>query len=232
MEDIVYLIKCSFHRFLFSSQEVYALYFAMQALQSFSNLPFQVSFHSIHKKFLNELSESQRQDIVRIQNRVSFRHTDQIKDSEHLEILLKAAINNKVLKINYQKVTQKGTRMIQPIAIYFMKGYWYCRAYDMCKKGYRVFRCDRITAAEVTEIPPLEDLNEITIQNAHSLWNPSENAVRFKCLIDRKGEELFQQEHYPSMRLVHRKKICTLSVLMSQMNLILSLNTFPVLECP
>ncbi|WP_242694765.1 helix-turn-helix transcriptional regulator [Pseudogracilibacillus auburnensis] len=89
----------------FSSQEVYALYFAMQALQSFSNLPFQVSFHSIHKKFLNELSESQRQDIVRIQKRVSFRHTDQIKDSEHLEILLKAAINNKVLKINYQKVT-------------------------------------------------------------------------------------------------------------------------------
>ncbi|MFD2130923.1 WYL domain-containing protein [Pseudogracilibacillus auburnensis] len=96
--------------------------------------------------------------------------------------------------------------MIQPIAIYFMKGYWYCRAYDMCKKGYRVFRCDRITAAEVTEIPPLEDLNEITIQNAHSLWNPSENAVRFKCLIDRKGEELFQQEHYPSMKLVHGKE--------------------------
>lgn len=165
-----------------------------------------MSFRSIHKKFLNELSEAQRQDRERIQKWVSFRHTDQTKDSEHLEILLKAAINNKVLKISYQKVTQKGTRMIQPIAIYFMKGYWYCRAYDMCKKGYRVFRCDRITAAEVTDIPPLEDLNEFTLQNAHSLWNPSENAVRFKCLNDRKGEELFQQEHYPSMKLVHEKE--------------------------
>ncbi len=38
----------------FNSQEVYALYFAMKALSSFSNLPFQVSFRSIHKKFLNE----------------------------------------------------------------------------------------------------------------------------------------------------------------------------------
>src|SRR5690606_4907084 len=58
----------------FNTQEVYALYFAMKALRSFSNLPFQVSFRSIHEKFLNELSESQRQDIERIQNRVSFRH--------------------------------------------------------------------------------------------------------------------------------------------------------------
>ncbi|MGE8203637.1 helix-turn-helix transcriptional regulator [Heyndrickxia sp. NPDC080065] len=187
----------------FNSQEIYALYFAMQALRSFSNLPFQVSFRSIHEKFINELSDSQRQDIERMQNRVSFRHTEQTKDSAHLEILLIAAVKNIVLKIDYQKTHQKSTRNIQPISIYSMKGYWYCQAYDMSKKAYRVFRCDRITSAEITDIQPLEDLNEINIQNAHSLWKPSEQAVPFKCLIGQAGVDQFQQEHYPSMKLIH-----------------------------
>ncbi len=187
----------------FNSQEIYALYFAMQALRSFSNLPFQVSFRSIHEKFINELSESQRQDIERMQNRVSFRHTEQIRDSAHLEILLMASVKNIILKIDYQKAHQKSTRNIQPISIYSMKGYWYCQAYDMHKKAYRVFRCDRITSAELTNIQPLEELNEITIQNAHSIWKPSEQAVQFKCLISPAGVEQFQQEHYPSMKLIH-----------------------------
>lgn len=186
----------------FNSQEIHALYFAMQALRSFSNLPFQVSFRSIHEKFINELSESQRQDIERIQNRVSFRHTEQIRDSAHLEILLMAAVNNKILKIAYQSAHQKSTRHIHPIAIYSMRGYWYCQAYDMCKKAYRVFRCDRIISAEITNIQPLLDIDEMTIQNAHSLWKPSEKAVPFRWLISQTGVELFQQEHFPSMKLI------------------------------
>ncbi|SFQ31880.1 helix-turn-helix transcriptional regulator [Salibacterium halotolerans] len=190
----------------FNSQEVFALYFAMQALQSFSNLPFQVSFRSIHEKFLNELSDNQRQEIERMQNRVAFRHTEQIADSAHLEPLLTASVKNKVLKVDYQKTSQTSTRTIQPISIYSMKGYWYCQAYDICKKAYRVFRCDRITSAEITEIQPLAGLNEMTMKSAHSLWKPSENAVQFKCLVDRKGAELFLQEHYPSMKLVHEKE--------------------------
>ena len=186
----------------FTSQEIYALYFALQALHSFSTLPFQIFFHSIHEKFINALSDNQRQEIERMQNRVSFRHTEQIKDSTHLEILLLAAVQNIVLKITYQNTHKKSTRHIHPIAIYAMKGYWYCQAYDMDKKVYRVFRCDRMTSVERTEIQPLKELKDITIQNAHSLWKPSEKAVPFKCLMSQTGIERFQQEHYPSMKLV------------------------------
>lgn len=176
----------------FNNQEIHALYFAMQALRSFTNLPFQVSFRSIHEKFISALSENQRQDIVRIQNRVSFRHTEQVKDSAHLEILLMAAVKNIVLEIVYQN----NIRNIQPITISSMKGYWYCQAYDMYKKAYRVFRCDRITSAEITNIQPVE-INEIPI-----LRKPSAKAILFRCLISQIGIELFQQEHFPSMKLI------------------------------
>ncbi|SFC92890.1 YafY family protein [Bacillus sp. UNCCL81] len=183
----------------FNNQEILALYFAMQSLRSFSNLPFQVSYRTIHEKFIDVLSECQKQDIERMQNRVSFQHTEQIKESMHLEILLMAAVQNIVLKITYQN----SVRTIHPIAIYVMKGYWYCQAYDMDKTAYRVFRCDRITSAEITTIQPLEELKEITKQNSHSLWKPSENAIQFKWLINQAGIELFEQEHYPSMKLFY-----------------------------
>ncbi|WP_088043333.1 YafY family protein [Bacillus sp. EAC] len=183
----------------FNTQEILALYFAMEALRSFSNLPFQVSYRTIHEKFLNELSENQKQDIERMQNRVSFQHTVQIKESIHLEILLMAAVQNIVLEIEYQN----KFRTIHPIAIYVMKGYWYCQAYDIDKMSYRVFRCDRISSAEITTIQPLEELKEITKQNAHSLWKASEKAVQFKWLINQAGIELFKNEHYPSMELIY-----------------------------
>ncbi len=171
---------------------------------SFSNLPFKISFRSIHEKFVNELPESERHDIERMQNRISFRHTEQIKDSAHLEALLLAAVKNKVLQINYQRAHQTSTRTIQPISIYSMKGYWYCQAYDLCKTAYRVFRCDRMTSVDITDIQPLVDV--ATLENAQSLWKPSEKAISFKCLVDQEGVESFQQEHYPSMKLIQEEE--------------------------
>ncbi|PWW35026.1 MULTISPECIES: helix-turn-helix transcriptional regulator [Paenibacillus] len=208
----------------FNTSELHALYFAMQALRSFTNLPFQVSFRSIHEKFLSALSENQRQDIEQIQHRVSFRHTEQIRDSEHLEFLLMAAVQNIVIQITYQHIRSSssspdnnsnpdkpkpGIRTIQPIALYAMKGYWYCQVYDLGKQAYRVFRCDRITSCEATDIEPIPHINELNLQDAHSLWKPSADAIPFKCLINEAGVELFQQEAFPSMRIINESETDT-----------------------
>ncbi|MDT9723315.1 YafY family protein [Paenibacillus sp. ClWae2A] len=212
----------------FNTGELHALYFAMQALRSFSSLPFQVSFRTIHDKFMSALSDKQRQDIENIQHRVSFRHTEQIRDSAHLEFLLMAAVQNIVIQITYpdqrrttdqrpspanlpdseqtnsaSRTSNTSIRTIQPIALYARKGYWYCQAYDLHKQAYRVFRCDRIISAEVSDIEPLAHVINLHAQDTHSLWEPSEQATPFKCLIDEAGVELFQQEHFPSMQIMH-----------------------------
>lgn len=212
----------------FNTGELHALYFAMQALRSFSSLPFQVSFRNIHEKFMSALSDKQRQDIENIQHRVSFRHTEQIRDSAHLEFLLIAAVQNLVIQITYpdqrrspdqrsspadhpdpgqsdssSRPSNSNIRTIQPITLYAKRGFWYCQAYDLNKQAYRVFRCDRITSTETTEIEPLTHVNERYSKDAQSLWHPSEQATPFKCLIDGAGVELFQQEHYPSMQIMH-----------------------------
>ncbi|NUU75395.1 helix-turn-helix transcriptional regulator [Paenibacillus xylanilyticus] len=203
----------------FNTGELHALYFAMQALRSFSSLPFQATFRTIHEKFMSALSDKQRQDIENIKHRVSFKHTEQIKDSKNLEFLLMAAVQNVVIQIEYQngRTTEKDkssrssistprVRTIQPIALYAMKGYWYCQAYDLSKDAYRVFRCDRIISPEVTDIEPLAHIKELNLQDTHSLWEPSRHAIPFQCQIDEVGMELFQQEHFPSMKLEESKE--------------------------
>lgn len=215
----------------FNTGELHALYFAMQALRSFSSLPFEVSFRTIHEKFLSALSDKQRQDIENIRHRVSFRHTEQIRDSAHLEFLLMAAVQNIVIQVTYasqrispdhrpspanlaeseqsdpsSRTSNTSIRTIQPIALYARKGYWYCQAYDLHKQAYRVFRCDRIISAEVSDIEPLAHVIELHAQDTHSLWEPSPDAITFQCRIDETGVELFQQEHFPSMQIIHVKE--------------------------
>ncbi|MDN4604294.1 WYL domain-containing protein [Paenibacillus sp. F6_3S_P_1C] len=130
-----------------------------------------------------------------------------------------AAVQNIVIQITYQNIRSSSNpyhssnpdkpnprpsiRTIQPIALYAMKGYWYCQAYDLDKQAYRVFRCDRITSPQMTDIEPITHINELNLQDAHSLWKPSENAIPFKCLINETGVELFQQEQFPSMQLIN-----------------------------
>ncbi|MGO4532514.1 helix-turn-helix transcriptional regulator [Paenibacillus sp. 2TAF8] len=221
----------------FNTDELHALYFAMQALRSFTSLPFQTTFDSVHEKFMAALSDRQRENIHLMQQRVTFKHTEQIKDSTHLELLLKAAVQQMVIQIEYpEKIrsaternkvtvsfenkeptkenlevtpdpseavskTKTSTRVIQPIALYASKGYWYCQAYDLEKKVYRVFRCDRIISAVLTDIEPCAHLGDIHSEHLQSLWKPSEQAISFQCKISKAGIEQFQQNHYPSMRL-------------------------------
>lgn len=189
----------------FTSQEIFALYFAMQALRSLTSSPFQISFQTIHEKFLEAVSPEQREQIGQIQNRVAFYHTVKTYEAAYLEVLLLAAVRNQVVAIQYTTPKQSTWRRIQPISIYLMNGYWYCQSYDLDKTAYRVFRCDRIEALEVLDQSPVLDLKNIHLQNAYQLWEPSSQAVPFKCLITSEGVEVFQQQPFPSMKVMEEE---------------------------
>ncbi|MGE7920786.1 helix-turn-helix transcriptional regulator [Viridibacillus sp. NPDC093762] len=185
----------------FTSHEVFALYFAMQALQSFTSSPFQISFQSINKKFLESVSPKQREQIESFRKRVAFYHTEQAHECVFLEELLLSAVQNTIVNIHYTTPKQTTIRCIQPISIYALKGYWYCQAYDLDKTAYRVFRCDRIKFLEIVQLEPAVDLKDFNIQNAHSLWKATEHAIHFKCTITSTGVEIFKQQQFPSMKL-------------------------------
>ncbi len=195
----------------FTSHEVFALYFAMQALKSFASSPFQVSFSSINEKFINQVTPKQREQIESLHKRVAFFHTEQTHKCDYLEELLLAAVENMGLEIHYTTPRRSTIRTIQPISIYAMRGYWYCQAYDLDKRAYRVFRCDRIQSLDVVGHEHNVDLKDITIHNAHRLWSPTKHAIRFKCSITATGVEKFIQQQLPSMELVEEDEEMYLS---------------------
>ncbi|WP_340229741.1 helix-turn-helix transcriptional regulator [Saccharibacillus sacchari] len=92
-------------------------------------------------------------------------------------------------------------RRIQPFAVYAARGFWYCRAYDLDKSDYRVFRCDRVLSAEPTEDEPIPDLLAFDLRDAHTLRRPSAEAVFFRCSVAPESVTRLRRDLYPSMTL-------------------------------
>ncbi|MCQ4088462.1 YafY family protein [Saccharibacillus sp. JS10] len=194
----------------FTTNEVLSLYLAIQTLRGLSGDLFRGLFASIDTKFLDVVSETQRQQIERIQNRISLYPNETADPGEHLESLLQAAVESRVLQIRY--VSGKGTRnaidsaslplrLIQPFAVYASQGFWYCRAYDLDKREYRVFRCDRIIYTEASSEPPIEDLLMYDLHTAQNLRQPSPEATFFTCYVAPDCAEQLRLQLYPSMML-------------------------------
>ncbi|GGO03468.1 helix-turn-helix transcriptional regulator [Saccharibacillus kuerlensis] len=244
----------------FTTGEVLAMYFAMQSLRGVSGDAFRVSFDSIHAKFLDVVSEQQREQIERFRHRIAFYSDESVEAGEHLEDLLQAAVQGKVLKITYaarrqtwepggemiggpiggsgvgmigEAIGEPGrepsgeaigelsrelsgepgdhlpksrafppsVRRIQPFAVYAARGFWYCRAYDLDKQDYRVFRCDRVLSAEVAADEPIEELSAFDLRSAHTLRKPSAEAIPFRCLVAPEAAARLRRRLYPSMAL-------------------------------
>jgi len=212
----------------FTNDEVLSLYFAMQALRSLSGDPFRVSFASVHAKFLDVVSEQQREQIERFEHRIAFYSDESAEPGEHLEELLQAAVRGEVLNIRYAakaRTLEPGTnpvkselnpectqtidsldalasfRRIQPFAVYAAQGYWYCRAYDLDKNEYRVFRCDRVLSVEATPDEPIPDLLPFNLRDAHTLRRPSPEAIPFRCSVSPDSVTRLRRSLYPSMKL-------------------------------
>ncbi len=94
-----------------------------------------------------------------------------------------------------------AARRIQPFAVYAARGFWYCRAYDLDKSDYRVFRCDRILSAEPVADEPLADLLPLDLRDAHTLRRPSPQAIPFRCAVAPEAVSRLRCGLYPSMTL-------------------------------
>ncbi|MDO3411250.1 YafY family protein [Saccharibacillus sp. CPCC 101409] len=190
----------------FNDRELLALYFAMQALRSFSGEPFNVSLQAIDAKFLDILSPEQREEIERFRHRVAFVHGEQAEPGEYLEELLRSAVRGRTLRILYASPGRKSaSRHIQPFAVYAARGSWYCRSFDLDKREYRVFRCDRIRSVEPSDAEPAAGWESLDLRSAHTLRQPSSEAVYFRCRAAEADEARLKRSLYPTMELVRER---------------------------
>ncbi|THF73552.1 helix-turn-helix transcriptional regulator [Cohnella fermenti] len=155
----------------FTEGEAVSIFFAVDALRHYVSLPFESESSSALDKFYRHLPGDVRDRIDAMKNRVDIVTPRRRREAPCLAVLLNAAIDGRVLRIEYESAeaaaeaavggaiegategkrgskAKPGVRSIQPIGIYASNGLWYCPAYCFLREGVRVFRCDRIRSAE------------------------------------------------------------------------------------
>lgn len=170
----------------FSEGEAVSIFFAVHALRHFSSLPFQAESSSALNKFYAFMPRDIRDRIEQMKNRVDFVTPVRRAKSPFLSLLLDAAIQQKVLRIDYESGNEPSTREIQPIGIYTRNGLWYCPAYCYRRADMRVFRCDRIHSAVYSNTEPI-DLRHVHLENRSLIWQSERDRLRLYAEPDKRG---------------------------------------------
>ncbi|NOU93218.1 WYL domain-containing protein [Paenibacillus sp. LMG 31456] len=185
----------------FTEEEAVAMFFAVHALRHYSSLPFEAESASALSKFYLHMPGDVRDRIDGMKDRVDFITPTRRGDAPCLAILLDAAVHQKVLAIEYEsKEKEEGSRRIQPVYIYANNGLWYCTAYCFLRKGFRVFRCDRIREAayDASGTEPLE-LGDIHLSRRETA-EPRE-PIRLRAELSRIGVQRCEAELWLSPML-------------------------------
>ncbi|TBL77885.1 helix-turn-helix transcriptional regulator [Paenibacillus thalictri] len=172
----------------FSEVEASAMFFAVYALRHYSSLPFEAESASALDKFYLHMSGDVRDRIDQMKNRVDFVTPTRQQASPHLSVLLEAAVNQKVLLIEYGQQAGETCRSIQPIGIYAHNGLWFCPAYCFLRQDFRVFRCDRIRSAVYDDsgTEPL-DLRHVHLGNKEAFFHTVKESVSLYAKLSKQG---------------------------------------------
>ena len=182
----------------FGVDEAVAMFFASHALRHYLSLPFEAESSSALQKFYYYMPGDVRDRIDEMKNRVDFHAHDRQQKVDCLGLLLEAA--ERVVTIRYGSKQEDSERSIQPVGIYASNGFWYCPAYCFLRKGFRLFRCDRIRSAvfDKTGIEPL-DHRHVHLGNWEEFGREGRIDVRIVAELSREGVQRCQGElsHVP-----------------------------------
>lgn len=173
----------------FSENEALAMFFACQSLQYFGSLPFEAESVSALQKFYHYLPEDIKAQIDGMKSRVVFWSPYREQPSDYLRILLRAAVDQTVVTIEYDSSSGAARRDIQPVGLYSYHGFWYCPAYCFDRHDFRVFRADRVRMAEHNAaIQPKPEVSRLSVwQWLEPELAPEDDSVRLVVRLTHDG---------------------------------------------
>lgn len=139
----------------FSENEAIVLFFACQSLQNYRWLPFEAEHRSALGKFLHYLPADTQHRIRQLQSKLMFWVPPHDFDTPFLSRLLNAALDDKVLTVDYTSEKATKRRSIQPLGLYSMNGVWYCPAIDYDTGKMMTFRAERFRSVQRSDLPIL-----------------------------------------------------------------------------
>lgn len=168
---------------IFDEEEASAIFFSFQALKYYKSLPFDTNIASVSRKLYAILPDDAKKKIDRLEAVLAFWNQKREITSPFLKEIIEAAIEDKVLKIEYASKTRNTEREVKPIGVYAYDGFWYMPALDIQKDRVRLFRVDRILNLENTKSVHEYQMNLTQWFKSYSINSP----VRLYAELTREG---------------------------------------------
>jgi predicted DNA-binding transcriptional regulator YafY len=196
----------------FSEEEAVAVFFASHALRHYRDLPFETETSSALQKFYLHMPQDVRSRIDEMRDRVDFQVPYRSQASPFLNVLLQAAVQRQTVRIGYDGKAGVEERDILPVGIYASNGLWYCPAYCLTRRDYRLFRCDRIKTAELLEpkagqpeMDGLPEAEQVHLGNWDKMHDKDTELVRIHVELTREGCRRFETEMWPQPQ-IHKRE--------------------------
>ncbi len=136
---------------IFDENEIFAIFFAFQALTFYGSLPFSINTESVSRKIYANLTDDIKTKIDRLESVLLFWNQKRNLFLPDLKKIIDASLNCHILDMKYESKSGNKVRKVKPIGLYSESGFWYMPAFDLQHQEIRVFRVDRILSLEDTE---------------------------------------------------------------------------------
>lgn len=181
----------------FNFEEINAIFFALKSMDLVSTTPFKKSFSSIYQKLLKSLPVNYQKQIKQMQNIVKYRREPSVDDAQNLTLLLQAATQN--LAVTCQNTQAKQKQTLQIANIFYQNGLWYTEAFDLKRKTYRIYKCNKLKQLKLAsdkQTKKIAELNQIRTAYFNNF-----RTIEFRCLLSEHGKKAALRDLYPSMKV-------------------------------
>ncbi|MHC5269182.1 helix-turn-helix transcriptional regulator [Enterococcus sp. LJL98] len=183
----------------FDKREIYAIFFALQALELLSNTPFEKSYRHIQRKLMATLTANQQRDVEKLLTVVHYYNVSPLKNQNYLATILTAILNEQALTVTYAQ-KERLVMLIQVSELFYRNGIWFFRAYDFHRKKWGVFRSDFLESCQI-QTDFKDTLPLAQLEQDEKAYHQKFHDIPFQCQITTYGQELFLKNHYPNMNL-------------------------------
>lgn len=183
----------------FSENEIYSIFFTLQLLELMANSPFGHVYNQITDKLLQTFPEQTQQKIEQTIDCVRYDGIMQTMDTPYLDQVFEAILKQQAITFSYHR-KEIETRLLYPVRLVHRNGHWYCIGFDLKKDEYRTFRCGFMQEIKLLDKQPLTLSNE-EIEAALQEQNNQFRTLEFKVEINQKAYHLYQQNHYPNLKV-------------------------------
>lgn len=187
---------------MFTREEATAFLTAEKMIEELADSSTDESFKSAMYKIRAVLRGTEKDFLENLDEHIQVfkgrRHMHTTLQVNPIQTILKCIAGKNVLAVKYfaQHSQEKTDRMVEPVGVFYLDGYWHLIAYCRLRKDYRDFRMDRIKDIRETEY--LFDKAHPTLKSYMQQWSRQMDLYEVVIRVNKQAVPYLENQKYYS----------------------------------